>query len=190
MKVLSDDGYLKGSSTRAVYSKNKFSKLERSKLQKMAHLGYVYTNELNLHRHIGTVEAQLEQPLFKLVLCVLPIGNGSWKPPTSKIWLVPQPSYLYKQQYSSAWEFPRHCLIYQSRYIALLFKAISKCHISCTYSLIQGQLLSVINQSWPLQTFIYSLHCVWLLHCNCVKSQSFKCKSCCHKLIKMSQTGA
>lgn len=56
MKVLSVDRYLKGSSTRAEYSKNKFSKLKRSKLQKMAHLGYVYTKELNLHRNIGTVE--------------------------------------------------------------------------------------------------------------------------------------
>lgn len=56
MKVLSVDRYLKGSSTRAEYSKNKFSKLKRSKLQKMSHLGYVYTKELNLHRNIGTVE--------------------------------------------------------------------------------------------------------------------------------------
>lgn len=80
-------------------------KLKRSQLQKMAHLGYVCSNKLNLHKSIATVETSWNSPYLCLYTCELPIGSGSWKDLACKIWLRPKPAYQHNQYYSNDWKF-------------------------------------------------------------------------------------
>lgn len=71
----------------------------------------LFSNKLNLHRNMTTVEISWNGHCLCLYTCEFPIGNGSWKVLASKIWFGPQLVYQHKQCYCNAWEFPRHCFI-------------------------------------------------------------------------------
>lgn len=71
----------------------------------------LFSNKLNLHRNMTTVEISWNGHCLCLYTYEFPIGNGSWKVLASKVWLGPQLVYQHKQCYSRAWEFPGHGFI-------------------------------------------------------------------------------